>query len=77
MVLLGDPGVGKTSLASLFAGKQERDLHEQLGGREPVGWAGLWSKESNPCHLGHKAAKNCCTTALLNPKGLHPKLGSE
>lgn len=31
MVLLGDPGVGKTSLASLFAGKQERDLHEQLG----------------------------------------------
>lgn len=36
MVLLGDPGVGKTSLASLFAGKQERDLHEQLGGRSPV-----------------------------------------
>ncbi|XP_037353289.1 GTP-binding protein REM 1 isoform X1 [Talpa occidentalis] len=31
VVLLGDPGVGKTSLASLFAGKQERDLHEQLG----------------------------------------------
>lgn len=32
VVLLGDPGVGKTSLASLFAEKQERDLHEQLGG---------------------------------------------
>ncbi|XP_012310666.1 GTP-binding protein REM 1 isoform X2 [Aotus nancymaae] len=31
VVLLGDPGVGKTSLASLFAGKQEKDLHEQLG----------------------------------------------
>uniref|UniRef100_A0A8C0AD85 RRAD and GEM like GTPase 1 n=1 Tax=Bos mutus grunniens TaxID=30521 RepID=A0A8C0AD85_BOSMU len=31
VVLLGDPGVGKTSLASLFAGRQERDLHEQLG----------------------------------------------
>lgn len=32
VVLLGDPGVGKTSLAGLFAEKQERDLHEQLGG---------------------------------------------
>lgn len=31
VVLLGDPGVGKTSLASLFAGKQDRELHEQLG----------------------------------------------
>ncbi|KAM6163810.1 GTP-binding protein REM 1-like [Rhynchocyon petersi] len=31
VVLLGDPGVGKTSLASLFAGKQERDPNEQLG----------------------------------------------
>ncbi|KFO31500.1 GTP-binding protein REM 1 [Fukomys damarensis] len=31
VVLLGDSGVGKTSLASLFAGKQERDFHEQLG----------------------------------------------
>ncbi|KAL6032179.1 hypothetical protein STEG23_037169 [Scotinomys teguina] len=31
VVLLGDPGVGKTSLASLFAEKQERDLHKQLG----------------------------------------------
>lgn len=41
VVLLGDPGVGKTSLASLFAGKQERDLHEQLGGRDPVGWEGM------------------------------------
>lgn len=37
VVLLGDPGVGKTSLASLFAGKQERELHEQLGGKSPVG----------------------------------------
>ncbi|KAI5248013.1 Gtp-Binding Protein Rem 1 [Manis pentadactyla] len=36
VVLLGDPGVGKTSLASLFAGKQERDLHEQLGVTEDV-----------------------------------------
>ena len=72
VVLLGDPGVGKTSLASLFAGKQERDLHEQLGGRDPVGWAGLWLRKSNPCHLGHTAAKNLCTTpALLNPKGRH------
>ncbi|XP_021518906.1 GTP-binding protein REM 1 [Meriones unguiculatus] len=31
VVLLGDSGVGKTSLASLFAGKQDRELHEQLG----------------------------------------------
>ncbi|KAM6148324.1 GTP-binding protein REM 1-like [Rhynchocyon petersi] len=31
VVLLGDPGVGKTSLASLFARKQERDPNEQLG----------------------------------------------
>lgn len=37
VVLLGDSGVGKTSLASLFAEKQERDLHEQLGGRSSVG----------------------------------------
>ncbi|XP_039719931.1 GTP-binding protein REM 1 isoform X1 [Pteropus medius] len=36
VVLLGDPGVGKTSLASLFAGKQERDLQEQLGVAEDV-----------------------------------------
>ncbi|NXP15672.1 REM1 protein, partial [Thinocorus orbignyianus] len=32
VVLLGDPGVGKTSLVSLFAGIQERDLLEQYGG---------------------------------------------
>lgn len=31
MVLLGDPGVGKTSLANAFAGIQERDLLEQHG----------------------------------------------
>ncbi|NXJ83208.1 REM1 protein, partial [Trogon melanurus] len=32
VVLLGDPGVGKTSLVNLFAGVQERDLLEQRGG---------------------------------------------
>ncbi|NWW89847.1 REM1 protein, partial [Rhynochetos jubatus] len=32
VVLLGDPGVGKTSLLNLFAGIQERDLLEQHGG---------------------------------------------
>ncbi|NXJ70728.1 REM1 protein, partial [Rostratula benghalensis] len=32
VVLLGDPGVGKTSLANLFAGIQERDVLEQHGG---------------------------------------------
>ncbi|NXQ79593.1 REM1 protein, partial [Nyctibius grandis] len=31
VVLLGDPGVGKTSLANGFAGVQERDLPEQPG----------------------------------------------
>ncbi|XP_050170123.1 GTP-binding protein REM 1 [Myiozetetes cayanensis] len=31
VVLLGDPGVGKTSLVNLFAGVQERDLLEQHG----------------------------------------------
>ncbi|XP_074964617.1 GTP-binding protein REM 1 isoform X2 [Phalacrocorax aristotelis] len=31
VVLLGDPGVGKTSLVNLFAGIQERDLLEQHG----------------------------------------------
>ncbi|KAJ6633754.1 hypothetical protein lerEdw1_014313 [Lerista edwardsae] len=29
VVLLGDPGVGKTSLVNLFAGVQDRDLPEQ------------------------------------------------
>ncbi|NXY19047.1 REM1 protein, partial [Atrichornis clamosus] len=32
VVLLGDPGVGKSSLVNLFAGVQERDLLEQHGG---------------------------------------------
>ncbi|NXN45084.1 REM1 protein, partial [Rhinoptilus africanus] len=32
VVLLGDPGVGKTSLVNVFAGVQERDLLEQHGG---------------------------------------------
>ncbi|NXL85646.1 GEM protein, partial [Alectura lathami] len=31
VVLLGDPGVGKSSLANAFAGVQERDLLEQHG----------------------------------------------
>ncbi|CAM5152334.1 unnamed protein product [Eretmochelys imbricata] len=31
VMLLGDPGVGKTSLVNLFAGIQERDLPEQPG----------------------------------------------
>ncbi|KAM4650076.1 GTP-binding protein REM 1 [Amazona ochrocephala] len=31
VVLLGDPGVGKSSLVGLFAGLQERDLPEQRG----------------------------------------------
>ncbi|XP_074868136.1 GTP-binding protein REM 1 [Carettochelys insculpta] len=31
VVLLGDPGVGKTSLVNLFAGIQERDLPDQPG----------------------------------------------
>lgn len=60
VVLLGDPGVGKTSLASLFAEKQERDLHEQLGGRSPVGQAGLWSQDRKACHQGHRIAENRC-----------------
>lgn len=37
VVLLGDPGVGKTSLVNLFAGVQERDLLEQHGGGCLVG----------------------------------------
>lgn len=41
VVLLGDPGVGKTSLANLFAGVQERDLLEQHGGGcLAAGWLG-------------------------------------
>lgn len=48
MVLLGDPGVGKTSLASLFAEKQDRDSHEQLGGRHPAGQARLWRRIEKP-----------------------------
>uniref|UniRef100_A0A8C5U1K2 GTP-binding protein n=1 Tax=Malurus cyaneus samueli TaxID=2593467 RepID=A0A8C5U1K2_9PASS len=32
VVLLGDPGVGKTSLVNLFAGVQERDPLDQHGG---------------------------------------------
>ncbi|NXV52693.1 REM1 protein, partial [Uria aalge] len=32
VVLLGDPGVGKTSLVNVFTGVQERDLLEQHGG---------------------------------------------
>lgn len=33
VVLLGDPGVGKTSLVNLFAGVQDKDLLEQQRGR--------------------------------------------
>lgn len=47
VVLLGDPGVGKTSLASLFAERQDRDLHEQLGGRH------TWDKPG----CGHRIEK--------------------
>lgn len=43
VVLLGDPGVGKTSLANAFAGVQERDLLEQHGGGCPTGLAGTLS----------------------------------
>lgn len=35
VVLLGDPGVGKTSLVNLFAGVPERDVPEPLGGGSP------------------------------------------
>lgn len=43
VVLLGDPGVGKTSLANAFAGVQERDLLEQHGGGCPTGLTGTLS----------------------------------
>lgn len=56
VVLLGDPGVGKTSLASLFAEKQERDLQEQLGGRSPVGQARLWPQDRKKLSQG---AQDC------------------
>lgn len=32
VVLLGDHGVGKSSLASIFAGIQEKDAHNHIGG---------------------------------------------
>ena len=32
VVLLGDHGVGKSSLASIFAGIQEKDAHHHIGG---------------------------------------------
>lgn len=40
VVLLGDPGVGKTSLVNLFAGFQDRDLPEQQPGRSQRLWGG-------------------------------------
>ncbi|MGH0179207.1 UNVERIFIED_CONTAM: hypothetical protein FKN15_001001 [Acipenser sinensis] len=33
VVLLGDPGVGKSSLANIYAGTQEKDANEHRGGR--------------------------------------------
>lgn len=32
VILLGDHGVGKSSLASIFAGIQEKDAHNCIGG---------------------------------------------
>lgn len=32
VVLLGDHGVGKSSLANIFAGIQEKDAHKHIGG---------------------------------------------
>lgn len=35
VVLLGDHGVGKSSLANIFAGIQEKDAHKHVGGTQP------------------------------------------
>lgn len=34
VVLLGDHGVGKSSLANIFAGIQEKDAHKHIGGKQ-------------------------------------------
>lgn len=66
VVLLGDPGVGKTSLASLFAGKQERELQEQLGGRD----TGLgWNVAPGVIKGTRLPIASCTTHALLRSEG--------
>lgn len=68
MVLLGDPGVGKTSLASLFAGKQERELQEQLGGREPG--AGLeCGRRGSPVIGAGGCPDQMCNSHTAQPRG--------
>lgn len=48
VVLLGDPGVGKTSLVNLFAGVQERDLLDQHGGGCLMGGSAAGSPVGHP-----------------------------
>lgn len=48
VVLLGDPGVGKTSLVNLFAGVQERDLLDQHGGGCLMGRSAAGSPVGHP-----------------------------
>lgn len=66
VVLLGDPGVGKTSLANAFAGIQERDLLEQHGGGCCVGGRGFLSSVT-PCGAGRRlrGVFRCSTYLVL------------
>lgn len=70
VVLMGDPGVGKTSLANLFAGVQERDLLEQHGGG-CLAWGGGWGPSAvgsptvGPRGGGGEAV--CVRTAYMAP----------